>query len=318
MHSCRAGDQWLPMHPSQRALCLQVLCALVSASPARQHWLWQAGLLPALQRLTLDRNDMWPVSSPAMQHVGCPALAHQHQHRAALSQSMSGATPFSLALQASTCSIVCVHIWAPCSAPRPGCPAPAANHVPSGLAPAGGTSTGDAPVHLCAAAVRQAAGHDDCHPRHAGTPVLLPRQPDSGNLLGLVMSGLPGCTLAPLVAAHAAGCAVDPADAALSGLLAGLTASLPVQPGPWEPWLRDLMDSPDAKLSSHAARAWLHLQAARAMPQQVRVTSLPSNHSSTAAAAGPSEPGHADSCVATRAAPASFCSLCVVGAIWQL
>ena len=37
-----------------------------------------------------------------------------------------------------------------------------------------------------------------------------------------------------------------------------------LQIGPWEPWLARGMESPDCKLSSHAARAWLHLQAARA------------------------------------------------------
>ena len=37
-----------------------------------------------------------------------------------------------------------------------------------------------------------------------------------------------------------------------------------VQIGPWEQWLARGMESPDCKLSSHAARAWLHLQAARA------------------------------------------------------
>ena len=44
---------------------MQVLCALVSASPARQAWLWEAGLLPCLQRLTLDRDGHLPEPTTA-------------------------------------------------------------------------------------------------------------------------------------------------------------------------------------------------------------------------------------------------------------
>lgn len=34
--------------------CAQVLCALVSSSDDRQRWLFSAGILPLLQRLTVD------------------------------------------------------------------------------------------------------------------------------------------------------------------------------------------------------------------------------------------------------------------------
>ena len=50
-------------------VCMQVLCALVSASPQRQAWLWQAGLLPCLQRLTLQRNDPELGTPEPMQQV---------------------------------------------------------------------------------------------------------------------------------------------------------------------------------------------------------------------------------------------------------
>ena len=35
---------------------MQVLCALVSSNDDKQRWLHSAGILPLLQRLTLDRH----------------------------------------------------------------------------------------------------------------------------------------------------------------------------------------------------------------------------------------------------------------------
>ena len=59
---------------------MQVLCALVSASSQRQAWLWEAGVLPAVQRLTLDRDA---ASREACFHTGgsltSPAPASRRQ-----------------------------------------------------------------------------------------------------------------------------------------------------------------------------------------------------------------------------------------------
>ena len=38
------------------ALQVQVLCALVSADSSKQRWLQTAGIIPLLQRLTLQRS----------------------------------------------------------------------------------------------------------------------------------------------------------------------------------------------------------------------------------------------------------------------
>ncbi len=50
----------LSLHRSYRKLnvrpVMQVLCALISPDPAKQRWLHLAGMVPLLQRLTLQRS----------------------------------------------------------------------------------------------------------------------------------------------------------------------------------------------------------------------------------------------------------------------